>query len=102
MGHLIRYSDRKPEAKKLMGEQLASMTSVICQVVKTSDTWGKKKTSKTAQCVNLYIKAARSIKEPALSAESGAKLIKTLEEACESDKAMANLKGKIKEIKSLV
>lgn len=32
-------------------------------------------------------------------AENGAKLIKVLEGVCEKDKAMANLKGKIKEIK---
>lgn len=33
--------------------------------------------------------------------ENGAKVLKALEEACEKDKAMSNLKGKIKEIKAL-
>lgn len=75
---------------------------MICRVVDSADSWGKKKTSKTAQCVNLFIKAARVLKDPSVVSENGAKLLKTLEKACESDKAMANLKGKAKEIKSLV
>jgi len=71
-------------------------------VIETANSWGKKKTSKTAQCVNLFLKAARLVNEPALVSESGAKLLNTLEKACDSDKAMANLKGKAKEIKALV
>ena len=86
----------------MLGQNLSIMTSVICRVVESSNSWGKKKTSKTAQCVNLFIKAARILKEPAVVSENGAKLVKVLESACETDKAMANLKGKVKEIKSLV
>ena len=33
--------------------------------------------------------------------DQGAKLIKELTNACENDKAMSNLKGKVKEIKAL-
>jgi len=34
--------------------------------------------------------------------QNGAKLIKQIEEECEKDKSMSNLKGKIKEIQSLM
>jgi len=52
----------------------------------------------------LFIKAARMLSKTAGVDVSidGAKLIKALEEATEDDKSMSNLKGKIKEIKSIV
>lgn len=57
---------------------------------------------KSGQCVNLFTKSAKILAKTShnlVIAENGAKLIKVLEGVCEKDKAMANLKGKIKEIK---
>jgi hypothetical protein len=74
--------------------------------VKSSDSWGKKKASKTGNCVNLFIKTARMLSKSsgdvATISECGAKLIKALTEVTDDDKSMANLKGKIKEIKSIM
>ena len=79
------------------------MSSVLVKCVQTSESWQKKKVQKTGQCVNLFLKAAKILcKNDAYKGkigQEGAKLIKALQEACETDKAMSNLKGKIKEIK---
>jgi ABC-type polysaccharide/polyol phosphate transport system ATPase subunit len=55
--------------------------------------------------VNLFVKGAKILsksKHVGVVGENGAKLIKVLEGVCEKDKAMANLKGKIKEIKHII
>jgi len=52
----------------------------------------------------LFTKSAKILaKTPhnSLISENCAKIIKVLEDVCEKDKAMANMKGKIKEIKLL-
>ena len=80
------------------------MSSVIVKVIQTSDSWQKKKVQKTGQCINLFSKAAKILvkgNHAGKVSTEGAKLINALETACESDKAMANLKGKIKEIKHI-
>jgi hypothetical protein len=56
-------------------------------------------------CVNLFTKAAKILVKSDQAASApvqGARLINALEEACEKDKGMSNLKGKIKEIKNIV
>lgn len=98
---LIKAS-KSSAAKQGLEQHLALMTSVVVRVVQTADSWQKKKTSKTGQCVNLFTKAAKALGSGPLVAEQGAKLLKVLEKACEDDKTMANLKGKAKEIRALV
>lgn len=82
--------------------QLGLLTSVIIKVVQTSETWQNKKVKKTGLCVNLFVKAAKVIAKSkggnALVVTEGARVIKALEAAIEADKAMSNLKGKVKEI----
>lgn len=54
--------------------------------------------------MNLFLRSAKMLHKglnASVVGQNGAKLIKVLEHLCGSDKAMANLKGKIKEIKSL-
>ena len=101
------------EAKKKLAENFALLGAVIGKVVKSSDNWASKKVKKTGLCIGLYAKAAKALlsteveaeftEEPRkLIAETGAKLIKEIEDATEKDKAMSNLKGKIKEIKKII
>jgi hypothetical protein len=54
--------------------------------------------------VNLFCKAAKilSKSDPHQLSKPAASLLKALEAACEKDKSMANLKGKISEIKTIV
>ena len=98
---LIKAS-KSAEAKQMIEKNLALTTSVIIRVVQKSDSWQKKKTAKTTQCVNIFTKAAKAIGSGPLIAEQGAKLLKELEKVCAEDKSMANLKGKVKEIKTLI
>jgi DNA-binding transcriptional regulator GbsR (MarR family) len=92
-----------------MAEHLGLMTSVVCKVIQASDSWQNKKVKKTGLCVNLFVKAAKIIsKQKTLNSAAkehvvmeGARVIKALEAAIESDKTMSNLKGKVKEIKTV-
>lgn len=106
LSFLIRYSQNSEEAKEQLAKHFALITSVIVRCVNTSDSWQKKKTSKTGQVVNLFTKAAKVLHKSshaqAVVPEQGAKLVTALETLTENDKAMANLKGKIKEIKAIV
>ena len=53
--------------------------------------------------LNIFTKLAKSLgDEKTRLVKSGAKLIKVIEEECEKDKALANLKGKVKEIKTII
>ena len=106
---LIKASDKSTEAKQMMAKYFSLLSAVICKVVQTSDSWQNKKVKKTGVCVGLYPKAAKmliaadgDIENPREMIDTqSAKLIKEIEAACEKDKAMSNLKGKIKEIKNL-
>jgi hypothetical protein len=59
---------------------------------------------KTGQVVNLFTKSAKALAKhnAAIVPENAAKLLAALEQVCEKDKSMSNLKGKIKEIKFLI
>jgi hypothetical protein len=74
--------------------------------VETADSWKNKKVSKTSQVIGLYVKMARALKGEGgkVSQElqkQGAKIVKAIGSECARDKAMSNLKGKIKEIQAL-
>lgn len=58
---------------------------------------------KTQQALNIFTKLAKILKQNDTKSVSkidkqGATIIKAIEEECEKDKSMSNLKGKIKEI----
>jgi len=58
---------------------------------------------KTQQALNIFTKLAKILKQNDTKSVSkidkqAAIIIKAIEEECEKDKAMSNLKGKIKEI----
>ena len=107
---LIKASQNNKEGMKMLGQNFALLTAVIIKVIQTAETWQQKKVKKTGQCVGLFVKAAKAIKQDK-SGESdefkqaivdqGAKLTKELTDATDKDKAMSNLKGKVKEIKAL-
>jgi len=108
-GILIKASQSEEQAMELMAQNLGLLSQVICRVVSTAETWQKQKVKKTGQCVGLFAKAAKVLIQKKqhdahkeVIVQQGAKLIKQLEEACEKDKAMSNLKGKAKEIKAIV
>jgi hypothetical protein len=59
--------------------------------------------------LNIFVKAARTLASKSADAsavekvrEAGVQIIKAIEKECEKDKAMSNLKGKIKEIQHIV
>ena len=76
----------------------------------SADSWQQKKVKKTMLSLSIFTKLAKTImtdkniktKYRKVIQQNGAKLIKQIEEECEKDKSMSNLKGKIKEIQSLM
>jgi hypothetical protein len=85
------------------------ISSVIVKVVDTSETWKNKRVKKTMQSVGLFVRAAKILVHSDKSSEvvnklnkQGMLIIKCIEKECEKDKSMSNLKGKIKEIKTLI
>lgn len=88
------------------------ISSVVVRVIETSNSWKNKKVKKTLQVVNIYAKAAKILvaNQAKLSGSfnfdqlrtQGTLIIKAIEKECEKDKTMSNLKGKVKEIKSIV
>lgn len=105
---LVKASAKDSECKVLMAKNFPLLAAVICKVVQTSESWQQKKVKKTGLCVGLFPKCAKIIltdESGQLESEpkemvrvQGAKMIKELEAACEKDKSMSNLKGKVKEI----
>lgn len=90
----------------MMSEHMSLLSGVICKVIENSESWQNKKVKKTGLCVNLFVKAARSLTKPGVKGREsviidGAKVIKCLEKAIEADKAMSNLRGKVKEIQAV-
>lgn len=94
----------------MLGQNFALLSAVIVKVIQTADSWQSKKVKKTGQCVGLFVKAAKVLMQDKSEeceqykqtiVDQGAKLTKELTNACENDKAMSNLKGKVKEIKAL-
>ena len=82
---------------------------MVIKVVETSDSWGKKKVNKTGQCLSLFTKSVKVLVQSQFGAEVNAKvqrqgllIIKAIEKECEKDKSLCNLKGKIKEIKTII
>ena len=89
------------------------LTALICKVIGSADkSWGgQKKVKKTGLCVGLFAKAAKTLSSNEIAldidpkrliTDCGVKIVKELETATEKDKTMANLKGKIKEIKRII
>ena len=80
----------------------------MVRAIETSGEWKNKKVSKTIQIVNLFVKAAKVVyahKDDgavAILRKQGALIIKVINTECERDKALSNLKGKIKEIKAII
>lgn len=106
---LIREAQGKEESRKMLAKNMELLTSVIVKVVETADSWKNKKVSKTIQAVNLFTKAAKVLVHSSKGAEvvnklnkCGMQLVKAIEDACEKDKSMSNLKGKQKEIKTII
>lgn len=83
---LIKSSEKESAARALIAENMGLMTSVICKVVQTSETWQNKKVKKTGLCVNLFVKAARvCIKDKSIDGaareqvvQEGARLVREL------------------------
>lgn len=98
---LIRASNNE-ESQKALAKSLPLLAGILIKVVESSDSWQKKKTQKTGQCVNLFTKACKQLMKTdhknAIS-QPGALLITALEAAVAKDPSMSNLKGKVKEIK---
>ena len=112
-GHLIKAAKTNQEAKKSMYKSFELLTALICKVIGSADkSWGgQKKVKKTGLCVGLFAKAAKTLSSneialdidpKGLITDCGVKIVKELETATEKDKTMANLKGKIKEIKRII
>lgn len=108
LGHLIKECSQHKDSRKHLADSLTLLCSVIVRSIQTADSWKNKKVTKTIQVVNLYIKAAKILsqkdKEGSIHIirEQGALIIKAIEAECQRDKAMSNLKGKVKEIKAII
>ena len=79
---------------------------VIARAVESADSWKKKKAPKSCQVVNLFVKAARILEAKGNAGdtlrEQATLLIKVIEKECQRDKALSNLKGKVKEIRAIL
>jgi hypothetical protein len=110
LGHLIKDCTQHGSSRKLLSANIDLISQVITSTVETSDSWKNKKVTKTSQVVNLFVKAARIIikstdassKDKEKVRTQGALIVRSIEKACEKDKSMSNLKGKIKEIKAII
>lgn len=110
MGYLIKECQQNEQARVQLQKYLELISTVIIKVVETADSWKNKKVKKTIQVVNLFVKAARTLTHAKnandvntdLLRKQGLLIIKAIEKECEKDKAMSNLKGKIKEIKAII
>ena len=108
LGHLIKECTHNAASKEKLAESLKGICTVIIKSIQTADSWKKKKVTKTIQVVNLYTKAAKILAHKGSASsvstlrEQGLLIIKAIEAECQRDKAMSNLKGKIKEIKAIV
>ena len=107
---MIKDCTQHSSSRKLLTANIELISQVITRSVETSDSWKNKKVTKTSQVVNLFVKAARIIikstdassKEKEKVRTQGALIVRAIEKACEKDKSMSNLKGKIKEIKAII
>lgn len=107
---LVKASQKNTELLKTLARHLDLISSTILLVLRTSDTWPQKKVKKTMLALNIFTKLAKTIvlngdfkaKFSNQVQQNGAKIIKAIEEECEKDKTMSNLKGKIKEIQVIV
>eukprot|EP00347_Sterkiella_histriomuscorum_P021443 403333957 len=109
-GLLIKESQNSQEARDALQKNLQLISTVIIKVIETADSWKNKKVKKTQSVANLFVKAARTLVNPKntgvvdkeLIRREGALIIRSIEKECEKDKAMSNMKGKIKEIKNII
>ena len=107
---LVKASFKNQALLKAVGSNLDLITSVLLIVLKSSDSWQQKKVKKTMSALNIFTKAAKAImsnkdlnsKYSAQIQKNGVQIIKAIENECEKDKTMSNLKGKIKEIQNIV
>lgn len=104
---MIKECNQHETSRALLLSSIPTIASVVVRTVQTADSWKNKKVSKTIQVVNLYIKAARILihKNPQAVEtlrQQGLLIVKALEAECEKDKAMSNLKGKVKEIHAII
>ena len=107
---LVKASQKNTELLKTLSRHLDLISSTILVVLRTSDTWPQKKVKKTMLALNIFTKLTKTIvlngdfkaKFSNQVQQNGVKIIKAIEEECEKDKTMSNLKGKIKEIQNIV
>ena len=107
---LVKASQKNHELLRTLSRHLDLISSTILLVLRTSDTWPQKKVKKTMLALNIFTKLTKTIvlngdfkaKFSNQVQQNGAKIIKAIEEECEKDKTMSNLKGKIKEIQAIV
>jgi hypothetical protein len=110
LNHLIKDCRQHASSRKLLVSHIELISQVIVSTVDTADSWKNKKVTKTSQVVNLFVNAARTIVKSGDSSSKdkdkvriqGALIVKAIEKACEKDKSMSNLKGKLKEIKAII
>ncbi len=110
LNHLIKDCRQHASSRKLLVTNIELIAQVIVSTVETADSWKNKKVTKTSQVVNLFVNAARTIvkstdstsKDKERVRQQGALIAKAIEKACEKDKSMSNLKGKLKEIKVII
>lgn len=104
---LVKASGQNKDLLKVLDANLEKISAVIITLTKTSDSWKQKKVKKTQQALNIFTKLAKILKQNDTKSVSkidiqGATIIKAIEEECEKDKSMSNLKGKVKEIQRII
>ena len=106
---LVKSSMKNPELLVTLGQNTDLISGVLIQIVHQSQTFGQKKVKKTMLALNIYTKLGKALKSGQNMTkyhkdyiQNGLKISKAIEKECEVDKAMSNLKGKVKEIKAIV
>jgi len=106
----VKGAQKNPELLKCLESHIGLISEVLVTIVKTSDSWQQKKVKKTMLALAIFTKLGKTAlnsetknaKFTAAFEKGGVALMKAIEDECIKDSSMSNLKGKIKEIKTLV
>ena len=107
-GSLVKAAGKNPELEAALFSNITLISGVLTQVLKSSDQWAQKKVKKTMLVLGVFTKLGKAIgsSDKAAAKEEyrrcAAQMIKAIEAECEKDKALSNLKGKVKEIQKIV
>jgi len=106
---LVKASQSNKHLLAALAAQLDLIGQVMVIIVKSADSWGQKKVKKTMLALGVFTRLIKTLsmskskdKYQTKIEQNASVLVKAIEAACEKDKSMSNLKGKVKEIQKIM